>query len=84
MGKSAVRLIQKMAMVEPVSPRPDKNGIKQPDYVRSKTAIHVSPKLNWHKSCVATKLAGKKFGNRLEVRRALANAAKECKAQNPY
>jgi hypothetical protein len=86
MGKSALRLILKGAKIHPVVPRPDKNGIQQPPYTRSATAIHTSRRLNYIKSCVARKFAEKKMAgwrpnSRLEVRDALKNAASECKAE---
>jgi hypothetical protein len=81
MGKSALRLVAKMAKVHPVFPRPDSKGIAQPPYTRGATAIQTAPRVNFIKSCVAQRLAGQKFGSRLEVRKALEAAAKECSAK---
>jgi hypothetical protein len=81
MGKSALRLVAKMAKVHPVFPRPDSKGIAQPPYTRGATAIHTAPRVNFIKSCVAQRLAGQKRGSRLEARTALANAARECSAE---
>jgi len=81
MGKSALRLVAKMAKVNPVFPRPDSKGIAQPPYTRGATAIQTSPRVNFIKSCVAQKLAGQRRGSRLEARTALANAARECSAE---
>ena len=81
MGKSALRLVLQRAKVNPVFPRPDSRGISQPPYTRGSTAIHVSPRLNFIKSCVAQRLAGQKRGSRLEARTALAAAARECSAE---
>jgi hypothetical protein len=81
MGKTALRLVAKMAKVHPVFPRPDSKGVSQPPYTRGATAVQTSPRLNFIKSCVAQRLSGQKPGSRLEVRRALAAAARECSAE---
>jgi len=86
MGKSALRLVARMARIHPVVPRPDKNGIAQPPYMRSATATHTSPRVNYIKSCVARKFAerkktGWKAKDRMDVREALSQAARECKAE---
>ena len=86
MGKSALRLVAKMARIHPVVPRPDSKGIAQPPYMRSATAIQTSPRLNYIKSCVAKKFAerkktGWKPKDRMDVREALSQAARECKAE---
>jgi len=86
MGKSALRLVARMARIHPVVPRPDKNGIVQPPYLRSATAVHTSRRVNYIKSCVAKKFAERKKAgwkpkDRMEVREALSQAAKECKTE---
>jgi hypothetical protein len=81
MGKSALRLVMKGAKIHPVFPRPDSKGVSQPPYTRGATAIQTSPRLNFIKSCVAQRLSGQKPGSRLEIRRALAAAARECSAE---
>jgi hypothetical protein len=81
MGKSTLRLVLQRAKVNPVFPRPDSKGVSQPPYTRGSTAIQTSPRLNFIKSCVANRLSGQKPGSRLEIRRALAAAARECSAE---
>ncbi len=81
MGKSALRLIVKAARIHPVYPRPDKNGIQQPPYLRGAIAVQTSQKLKRFQACVARKLAGQKPGTRARAREAFAAAARECKAE---
>jgi hypothetical protein len=82
MGKSALRLVAKMAKIHPVVPRPDSKGVAQPPYMRSATAIQTSPRLNFIKSCVRDKMLGKgPYGSRSAVREALKRAAQECSAE---
>lgn len=52
--------------------------IKQPPYHRGKATIATSARLISFRSCVATKLAGKKPGTQAAVRSAFAAAAKAC------
>jgi hypothetical protein len=81
MGKSALRLVVKAAKIHPVTPRPDKQGVQQPAYLRGGTAIQTSPRLRRFKACIARRLGGQKGGGRRERQRALAEAAKACKAE---
>lgn len=84
MGKSAIKIARDTAARNYVEPKADKNGYKQPAYVRGSTAIQTSKKLNWHKTCVAGELVGKKFPDRGAVREALTKTAESCSSKNPY
>ena len=46
--------------------------------LNTKGGVRKSPGTNPHATCVGVKLAGKKFGNRAEVRAAFTKASKEC------
>jgi len=74
MGKSAVGLVASFSQV--VDPKGD-----QPPYVRGKRVARKSEKVIKLNTCVAGKLKGKKFGSRAEVRRAFADAVRECKRE---
>jgi hypothetical protein len=81
MGKSALRLVAKMARIHPVVPRPDKNGIVQPPYMRSATAVQSAPRIEFIKSCIRSELTGKVWENREQAQKALSDAAKRCSAK---
>ena len=82
MGKSALRLWKKSALTVPADPRPDKHGVKQPAYMRSHTAVQTSARLNAYKRFIRKNMAGKKFANRLAVRRALTRLAHQWKSSH--
>lgn len=80
MAKSGLRMWKKAALTVPVEPSPDKHGIKQPGYLRSHTAVQTSQKLNAYKRYIRKNMAGKSYGNRIAVRRALTRLAHSWKA----
>lgn len=61
------------------NPKPDDNGFQQSGYFRAGYNLVQSSDLQAFHRCVASKLEGKSFANRGEVRQALAAAAKACK-----
>jgi hypothetical protein len=87
MGKTAIRLWKKMALVEPVQPKTGKDGFTQPGYLRGRYATRLSPKVRARNSCIAMKMHEKKqaqktgkFSGRYDVIQAFKDAVKECKA----
>jgi len=81
MGKTGIRLIKKIARVEPVAPTVGYDGVEQPAYLRSPSAVQSAQGLKDFHRCVANKMRGQKFTGqgRPAVWKAFADAAKECK-----
>lgn len=75
MAKSSIKYVlsQSEAVV------PSKGTPLQPSYVRSKRSVQTSTRLKEYQSCVASKLAGQHFGDRMAVRAAFKSAASSCK-----
>ena len=88
MGKTAIALWKKMALVEPVKPSAGKDGFTQPGYLRGRYATRMSPKVRARNSCIAIKMHEKKkaqttgkFSGRYEVIQAFKDAVAECKKE---
>lgn len=75
MAKSAIKYV--LAQEEVVVP--SKGTPLQPSYARSKRSIQTSARLKNFQSCVANKLAGQHFGDRMAVRNAFKSAAASCR-----
>lgn len=75
MSKSAIKYV--LSQEEVVVPA--KGTPLQPGYVRSKRSVQTSSRLREFQSCVASKLAGQHFGDRMAVRNAFKSAASSCK-----
>lgn len=43
-----------------------------------------SPRLRWHRQCISTGMKGRKFKDRAEVSKAMAETAKTCALKNPF
>jgi len=80
MGKTAMKLWKKMALVEPVQPSTGKDGFTQPGYLRGRSVTRMSSKVRNRNLCIASKMGGKTFSGRYDVIRAFKNAVQECKA----
>lgn len=74
MAKSAIKYV--LAQEEAVVP--SKGTPLQPGYVRSKRSIQTSSRLKEFQSCVASKMAGQHYGDRMAVRNAFKSAASSC------
>lgn len=86
MGKTYIRLVKKIAPVEPVYPKVGSDGFQQPPYGRAPSAVQTSKTLKTFHSCVAMKMreASEKQGGfegkgRIAVQKAFSEAAKACK-----
>ena len=79
-GASGIRMWKKAAIVKPVDPRPDKNGVKQPAYLRSHSAAQSSRTLKAYQSFMRKCMSGRKFKNRISVRKAFATCAHKWKS----
>ena len=80
MGKTAMRLWKKMALVEPVAPRTGDDGFTQPGYLRGRSVTRMSPRVRSRNLCIANELHGKKFSGRYDVIQAFKKAVSDCKA----
>jgi len=80
MGKTAMRLWKKMALVEPVQPSSGKDGFTQPGYLRGRSVTRMSPKVRARNLCIAGKMHGKTFSGRYAVIQEFKKAVSECKA----
>jgi len=80
MGKTAMRLWKKMALVEPVQPSTGKDGFTQPGYLRGRSVTRMSPRVRARNLCIASELHEKKFSGRYDVIRAFKSAVEKCKA----
>jgi len=80
MGKTAMRLWKKMALVEPVQPSTGKDGFTQPGYLRGRSVTRMSPRVRARNLCIAKEMHGKKFSGRYDVIQAFKRSVETCKA----
>ena len=78
MGKTAIKLWKKMALVEPVQPSTGKDNFTQPGYLRGRSVTRMSPKVRSRNLCIASKMHGKTFSGRYDVILAFKKAVSDC------